>query len=91
MSLRLFHASDIHFGGENQAAVAGAARWLAEHPVDLAILSGDLTREGQPKEFEAARAWIDALPVKAVVTAGNHDVRAHDRAGETIAWRLASA
>lgn len=73
-SLRLFHASDIHFGGENEAAVAGAAQWLADHPVDLAILSGDLTREGQPKEFEAARAWIDTLPSKVVVTAGNHDV-----------------
>ena len=72
--LRLFHASDIHFGGENQAAVAGAAQWLADNPVDLAILSGDLTREGQPGEFEAARAWIDALPCKVVVTAGNHDV-----------------
>ncbi|WGM37442.1 metallophosphoesterase [Caulobacter sp. NIBR1757] len=72
--LRLFHASDIHFGGENQAAVAGAAQWLADNPVDLAILSGDLTREGQPGEFEAARAWIDTLPCKVVVTAGNHDV-----------------
>ncbi len=73
-SLRLFHASDIHFGGENEAAVAGAACWLADNPVDLAILSGDLTREGQPKEFAAARAWIDTLPAKVVVTAGNHDV-----------------
>ncbi|HYD97919.1 MAG TPA: metallophosphoesterase [Alphaproteobacteria bacterium] len=72
--MRLFHASDIHFGGENEAAVAGAAQWIADNPVDLAILSGDLTREGQPKEFEAARAWIDALPCKVVVTAGNHDV-----------------
>ena len=73
-ALRLFHASDIHFGGENEAAVAGAARWMADNPVDLAILSGDLTREGQPSEFEAARAWIDALPCRVVVTAGNHDV-----------------
>lgn len=74
MTLRLFHASDIHFGGENEAAVAGAARWLADHPADLAIVSGDLTREGQPAEFAAARAWLDALPAKVVVTAGNHDV-----------------
>ncbi len=73
-ALRLFHASDIHFGGENEAAVAGAARWMADNPVDLAILSGDLTREGQPREFEAARAWIDTLPCGVVVTAGNHDV-----------------
>ena len=74
MTLRLFHASDIHFGGENEGAVAGAARWLADNPVDLAIVSGDLTREGHPDEFAAARAWLDALPVRVVVTAGNHDV-----------------
>lgn len=72
--LRLFHASDIHFGGENEAAVAGAAQWLADNSVDLAIISGDLTREGMPNEFAAAKAWLDALPVPVVVTAGNHDV-----------------
>lgn len=72
--MRLFHASDIHFGGENQAAVAGAAAWIAEHQPALAILTGDLTREGQPAEFAAARAWIDGLAAPAMVTKGNHDV-----------------
>lgn len=74
MTLRLFHASDIHFGGENEGAVAGAADWLANNAVDLAIVSGDLTREGQPQEFAEARAWLDSLPAPVVVTAGNHDV-----------------
>jgi 3',5'-cyclic AMP phosphodiesterase CpdA len=74
VTLRLFHASDIHFGGENKAAVAAAADWLAAHPVDLAILTGDLTAQGLPSEFEAAKAWIDRLPVPVSVTPGNHDV-----------------
>jgi len=74
LGLRLFHVSDIHFGGENILAVAGAAQWLHDNPVDLIIATGDLTREGRPVEFAAARDWLSAMPAPVVVTPGNHDV-----------------
>lgn len=73
MSLRLVHISDIHFGGENVEAVAGVTAWIAEHRPDLAIITGDITRQGDEAEFRAARRWMDSLPVFSLVVPGNHD------------------
>lgn len=71
--IRLAHLSDIHFGGENPDAVAGALALLSAEPVDLTIISGDLTRYGEVAEFRAAQAWLAALPGPRLVTPGNHD------------------
>jgi 3',5'-cyclic AMP phosphodiesterase CpdA len=71
--IRLAHLSDIHFGGENAAAVAGAAERLKAEPFDLVVVSGDLTRFGEKREFEQAAAWLDRLPEQRLVTPGNHD------------------
>ncbi|HEX7887617.1 MAG TPA: metallophosphoesterase [Phenylobacterium sp.] len=73
MKVRLAHLSDIHFGGENKAAVAAAAERIASGGFDLTIVSGDLTRFAERREFEAAAAWLDALPQPQLVTPGNHD------------------
>ncbi|HRD29919.1 MAG TPA: metallophosphoesterase [Caulobacter sp.] len=73
MTVRLAHLSDIHFGGENAAAVGGAAAWIAEHRPDLAVITGDVTRQGDEREFAAARAWINSLAAEALVLPGNHD------------------
>ena len=72
--LRIAHLSDIHFGCENQAAVAAAADWLGQARPDLIAITGDITRAGAPAEFAAARAWIDTLPSVPLMTPGNHDV-----------------
>lgn len=72
-TLRLAHISDIHFGGENAAAVAGAAAWISDQRPDLTIVSGDLTRYGEVAEFRQAAAWLDALPGEVLATPGNHD------------------
>ncbi|WP_309642818.1 metallophosphoesterase, partial [Phenylobacterium sp.] len=71
--IRLAHLSDIHFGGENVAAVTGAADVLREGGFDLTIVSGDLTQFGEIGEFEAAAAWLQTLPGPVLVTPGNHD------------------
>jgi len=71
--IRLAHLSDIHFGGENVAAVTGAADMLREGGFDLTIVSGDLTQFGEIAEFEAAAAWLKTLPGPVLVTPGNHD------------------
>lgn len=73
MTIRIAHLSDIHFGGENEAAVAAAADCLASEAFDLVVVSGDLTRYGEVWEFQKARAWLDGLPERRLVTPGNHD------------------
>jgi 3',5'-cyclic AMP phosphodiesterase CpdA len=73
VTLRLAHLSDIHFGGENRDAVRAAAAWIAEHRPDLAIITGDVTRDGSETEFVAARRWIKSLAVETLVVPGNHD------------------
>lgn len=71
--IRLAHLSDIHFGGENVAAVTGAAELLRAQPCDLTIVSGDLTQFGEIGEFEAAATWLKTLPGAVMVIPGNHD------------------
>lgn len=71
--IRLAHLSDIHFGGENVAAVTGAAEIIRKQGFDLTIISGDLTQFGEIAEFEAAATWLKALPGPVLVTPGNHD------------------
>ena len=73
MTIRLAHLSDIHFGGENAAAVAGATEHIATGDFDLVVVSGDLTRYAEKAEFQAAAAWLASLPSDRLVTPGNHD------------------
>lgn len=73
MTLRLAHLSDIHFGGENAAAVAGALDVLKSQAFDLVLVTGDLTRFGEIAEFRAAAAWLEAIGQPKLVTPGNHD------------------
>jgi len=74
MRLRLAHLSDIHFGGENKAAVEGALEWLHREATDLIVLTGDITSVATEDEFNAAAAWARAMPSTPVATPGNHDV-----------------
>ena len=71
--MKLVHLTDIHFGGEDAAATEAALAWTCEQQPDLTLVSGDVTLNGLPREFEAARAWLDRLPRPLVVTPGNHD------------------
>jgi 3',5'-cyclic AMP phosphodiesterase CpdA len=71
--IRLAHLSDIHFGGENVAAVTAAGELLRAEAFDLIIISGDLTQFGEIGEFDAAAAWLKTLPGPILVTPGNHD------------------
>ena len=73
MTQVLAHLSDIHFGGENTAAVAGAREWIADCRPDLVVITGDITQQGDEAEFAAARAWVDSLHRPVLVMPGNHD------------------
>ncbi|WP_304170596.1 metallophosphoesterase [Phenylobacterium aquaticum] len=67
------HLSDIHFGDENAPALAAASDLVRALAPDLTIVSGDLTRFGEPAEFAAAAAWLQDLPAARLVVPGNHD------------------
>lgn len=71
---RLLHLTDIHFGAENTLAAAAAAEFAHAQPFDLLVLSGDVTQDGRPIEFEAAGRWWAAMPGPKIVTPGNHDM-----------------
>jgi len=73
VSVRLAHLSDIHFGGENPLAVEAALTEVRDFAPDLVVVTGDLTLNGLPTEFEAARRWLARLPGPQLVTPGNHD------------------
>lgn len=73
MTFRIAHLSDIHFGGENAAAVAAASDHVRAGGFDLVAVTGDLTRYGEVREFAAAAEWLASLPEPRLVTPGNHD------------------
>ena len=73
MAIRLAHLSDIHFGGENAGAVAAATEMVNAGAFDLVVVTGDLTRFGEPDEFKAAAAWLAQIAAPKLVTPGNHD------------------
>jgi 3',5'-cyclic AMP phosphodiesterase CpdA len=71
---RIAHLSDLHFGREDPAVVAGLAEDLERERVDLALVSGDLTQRAKVAEFEAAARFLGALPMPVLVVPGNHDI-----------------
>ena len=73
MTLRIAHLSDIHFGGEHVLATAAAIEAVRAFGPDLTVVTGDLTLNGLPREFRAARDWLSQLPTPRLVTPGNHD------------------
>lgn len=58
---------------------ATVTRALALAP-DVVAVSGDLTQRARPREFVAARSFLDRLPGEHVVVPGNHDVPLYDLA-----------
>lgn len=74
MAGRILHLTDIHFGCENKGAVAAVLALAKAEPFDLIAITGDITQFGRRNEFEAAHAFVSALPGEKLVTPGNHDV-----------------
>jgi 3',5'-cyclic AMP phosphodiesterase CpdA len=70
---RIIQLSDIHFGGEHKQATEAALQHTLEWAPDLTLVTGDITLNGLPREFEAASAWLHRLPTPWLCTPGNHD------------------
>ena len=73
MPTRIAHLSDLHFGRTDQAQLSALADTLSRDGTDHVIVTGDLTQEGRKREFEAAGAWLRALPMRVTAIPGNHD------------------
>jgi 3',5'-cyclic AMP phosphodiesterase CpdA len=70
----LVHLSDLHFGRVNEALLGPLARRISAIAPDVVVVSGDLTQRARKRQFQAARAFLDALPTPQIVVPGNHDV-----------------
>ena len=72
--ITLFHASDLHFGKEDGAALDWFAQCVRDERPDAIAITGDLTMRARHREFAAACDWILALDVPVTVEVGNHDL-----------------
>lgn len=72
------HISDLHFGAEDEAAVAALAADLAAARPDLVAVSGDLTLRARHREFRAAVQFLRRLAAPVLAVPGNHDVTPFD-------------
>ena len=68
------HLSDIHFGRLDPATIDPLRMAISRATPDLLAVSGDLTQRARRREFEAAREFLQAIPVPRLVVPGNHDV-----------------
>lgn len=74
-SFRIVHASDLHFGKiAHEKVVPALVEEVNAGGFDLVVLSGDLTQRARRREYEAARAMVEAFGPPALVVPGNHDV-----------------
>jgi 3',5'-cyclic AMP phosphodiesterase CpdA len=72
--VRLAHISDLHFGADEPAVVAGLRADVAAQDVGQVLVSGDLTMRARGWQFEAARALLDGFGVPWISVPGNHDL-----------------
>jgi len=80
----LLQISDPHFGTEQAPVVeALVALAQAERP-DLVVLSGDITQRARPRQFQAARAFVDRLGAPCLAIPGNHDIPLFDLAARVF-------
>jgi 3',5'-cyclic AMP phosphodiesterase CpdA len=72
--MRLAHVTDLHFGAEDPAVVAGLRADLVAQDVDRVLVSGDLTMRARAGQFRAARRLLDSIGRPWTSVPGNHDV-----------------
>jgi 3',5'-cyclic AMP phosphodiesterase CpdA len=70
----LVHLSDLHFGRLDPSDLDTLRAAVLDARPDLNAISGDFTQRATRAEFEAARAFLDALQPPKLVVPGNHDV-----------------
>ena len=71
---RIAHLSDLHFGRIERAVVDPLIDAIHRVRPDVTIVSGDFVEHGVREEFEAARDFVQRLPVPRILVPGNHDM-----------------
>jgi 3',5'-cyclic AMP phosphodiesterase CpdA len=71
---RLAHISDLHFDDADEPLVLELADELDDFDPDLIVVTGDVTKDARPSQFERARGFLDSLPFPRLVIPGNHDI-----------------
>jgi 3',5'-cyclic AMP phosphodiesterase CpdA len=79
--VELVHLTDLHFGCEDKAALAAAAKYVGERRADAVIVTGDISKDGRQSELDNACAWMRDLGAPVMLTPGNHDVPYYDPIG----------
>ncbi len=77
---RLLHISDLHFGAVDDRLLHPLLDLAHSLKPDAILVSGDLTQRARPRQFAAARAFLDRLPGPRIVVPGNHDMPLHNLA-----------
>lgn len=72
--IRLFHISDVHFGGEDEEAIRWFGGIVKTEQPDAIIVTGDLTMRARTEEFAAASRWLENLGRPVTLEVGNHDL-----------------
>ena len=73
---KFFHLSDLHFHSTSRKnqTITTKLRWLAKtYPDHYAILTGDLTDDGQLAQYEACQEGLEVFKDRLFVCPGNHD------------------
>ncbi len=70
----LLQISDPHFGTEQSPVVAALVALVRAQRPDVVVFSGDITQRARRAQFQAARAFADALQTRWVAIPGNHDI-----------------
>jgi Icc protein len=76
--MRIAHVSDIHNAEAHflPALAENVAEALSELEPEILVVTGDLTDNGYPYEFERAKRYIDRIPCeRRLIVPGNHDVK----------------
>lgn len=68
------HLSDLHFGREDPRLVEALVDLLAAQAPAVVAVSGDLTQRARRGQFRRAAQFLDRVPGRHLVVAGNHDI-----------------
>jgi 3',5'-cyclic AMP phosphodiesterase CpdA len=72
--IKIFHASDLHFGKTNPLVVGELRKAIDLAEPDLVVLSGDFTQIGSRQEFRLANDLIRDIKQPVFTVPGNHDI-----------------
>lgn len=72
----VLHLSDLHFGRVKYETLQSLKDFITHRPepMDLVILTGDLTQRARKEQFVEARKFLESLPCPVFIVPGNNDV-----------------